>query len=336
MRVLVTGGTGFLGSHIVAALVARGDAVRVLRRADSRLDALAGLPVEFVIGDLCDVDAVTRAVAGCDVVFHVAALSSYWRARREQVYRVNVEGTRVVMEACLRAGVGRVVHTSSIAAIGIPPRGVLGTETTPFDQLSMTFAYADSKHRAEASVLAAVAQGLPAVIVNPATVMGAGDHYMISGSMIVEFVRGHVPVVPPGGVCVVDVAAVVQGHLAAAERGRIGERYILGGENLSHRQIVALIAEVAGRRAPRLVAPAWVLGPLAGAVEVFNRLSRRPPMVSSEQVRLSMVDFFFDSRKAVRELGYPMLPFRGAVERAYAWYRDHGYFDGVRGGGRVV
>jgi dihydroflavonol-4-reductase len=259
------------------------------------------------------------------MVFHVAALSSYWRARREQVYRVNVEGTRVVMEACLAAGVGRVVHTSSVAAIGIAPRGTLGTEETPFDQLSATFAYADSKRRAEDEVRRAIGRGLQAVIVNPATIIGAGDHYMIGGSIVVEYGRGRVPAVPPGGMCVADVDAVVQGHLAAAERGRVGERYILGGENLSFRQVAATIAEVAGRRPARLVVPGALLGPAALAVDAFNRVNPRTPVVSGEQIRLGRVEFFFDSGKAVRELDYPLLPFHGAVEKAYHWYQEHGY-----------
>ncbi len=325
MRVLVTGGTGFLGANLVAALVERGDTVRVLRRANSSLVALDGLPVDHVIGDILDPAAVDQAVRGCDLVFHVAALASYWRARREQVYRVNVEGTRTVMEACLRASVPRVVHTSSVAAIGIAPRGTIADETTPFDALSATFAYADSKRRAEEVVQQAIARGLDVVIVNPASVFGAGDHYLNTGRIVIEYGSGRIPVVPPGGMCVVDVDAVVQGHLLAAARGRTGERYILGGENLTHRQIAATIAAVTGRRAPRLVVPRRLLGPLARLVDAFNRISPWPPLVSGEQIRLSGEDFFFDSGKAVRELGYPIMPFRGAVEKAYRWYRERGY-----------
>jgi dihydroflavonol-4-reductase len=325
MNVLVTGGTGFLGANLVAALLERGDAVRVLRRASSSLIALDGLPVEHVIGDILEPDAVAGAVAGCDLVFHVAALASYWRARRDQVYRVNVEGTRIVMDACSRAGVPRVVHTSSVAAVGIPPPGTIGDETTPFDALSATFAYADSKHRAEAEVQNAVARGLDAVIVNPASVFGAGDHYLNTGRIVIEYGRGRIPVVPPGGMCVVDVDAVVRGHLLAAERGRAGERYILGGENLPHRQIATTIAEVAGRRAPRLIVPRGLLGPAALLIDAFNRISPWPPLVVGEQVRLSGVDFYFDSSKAARELGYPIMPFREAVEKAYRWYKAHGY-----------
>ncbi|MCX6032241.1 MAG: SDR family oxidoreductase [Chloroflexi bacterium] len=325
MKVLVTGGSGFVGSQIVAALVRRGDRVRVLRRPNSSLIALAGLEVEHVIGDILEPEAVARAVAGCDLVFHVAALSSYWRAQRAQVYRVNVDGTRVVMAACLAAGIPRVVHTSSVAAIGVRRDGVLVDEGMAFDAFSASWAYGDSKHLAELEVLKAVERGLPAVMVNPAAVIGPGDHYLISSSMVVEFAKRPVPVVTPGGLCMADVDAIVAGHLAAAERGRVGERYILGGENLTHRQIAATICDIAGRPAPRLTIPGWALGPLASMVDAFNRINPRPPVVSGEQLRLGAYNVYCDSSKAVAELGYPLLPFRPAAERAYRWYLEHGY-----------
>jgi dihydroflavonol-4-reductase len=327
VKVLVTGGTGFVGSQIVAALVRRGDTVRVLHRATSSLIMLAGLPVEHFLGDIQEPEAVARAVAGCDRVFHVAAVASYWRAQREQVYRVNVEGTRVVMEACLAAGVPRVVHTSSVAAIGIPRDGRPADERATFDTLSASFAYADSKHRAEAVVSQAVARGLRAVIVNPGAVYGAGDHNLISGSMVLELARRSVPLVPDGGLCVVDVDAVVQGHLAAAERGCIGERYILGGENLTFLEIAAEICAVVGRRAPRAAVPGWMLSPAACAVDAVNRLRLGPPVVSGEQIRMAGLKVFYDTSKAVRELDYPLLPFRGAVEKTYRWYQENGYLN---------
>ncbi|HEX5690732.1 MAG TPA: NAD-dependent epimerase/dehydratase family protein, partial [Roseiflexaceae bacterium] len=257
--------------------------------------------------------------------FHVAAIAAYWRSRRGQVYHANVEGTRLVMAACLRAGVRRVVHTSSVAAVGVPPRGIIADETLPFDKHSATLTYPDSKHRAEAEVRAAVARGLDAVIVNPASVFGAGDHYLNTGRIVLEYGRGRIPVVPPGGMCVVDVDAVAAGHLLAAERGRAGERYILGGENLSHRQIAATIAEVAGVRAPQIVLPRLVLGPSSIVADAFNRISPWQPLITGEQIWLSGIDFYFDSGKAVRELGYPLLPFRAAIEKAYRWYQAHGY-----------
>jgi dihydroflavonol-4-reductase len=328
VKVLVTGGTGFVGSQLAAALARRGDQVRVLRRANSDLIALNEIPgVEHVIGDILEGEAVGRAVAGCDLVFHVAALSSYWRAQRDAIYRVNVEGTRTVMEACLAARVPRVVFTSSVAAIGMRPDGRPADETTAFDRASASLAYADSKYRAEAVVQRIVKLGLDAVIVNPAAVFGPGDHHQISGSMIVEFARRSLPAVPPGGLCVVDVDAVVAGHLTAAERGRTGERYILGGENLTLRQIAAEVCAVVGRSAPRWTIPAWALPPAALAIDAFNRINPRPPLVSGDQTRLSARTLFFDSSKAVRELGYPLLPFRSALERAYAWYKAHGYVE---------
>jgi dihydroflavonol-4-reductase len=325
VKVLVTGGTGFVGSQLVAALVGRGDSVRVLRRTNSGLVTLEGLPVKHAIGDILDANSVAGAADGCDWVFHVAGLSSYWRAPREDIYRVNVEGTRIVMDACLHAGVRRVVYTSSVAAVGIPAEGTVADENSAFDDLSASFAYADSKHKAEEEVRRAIGRGLAAVIVNPAVVIGAGDQYLIAGQMGLEIARGRLLAVPPGGVCVVDVDAVVEGHITAAERGRVGERYILGGENLPYREMVATIATVTGQPAPRRTFPRQAAPLLGAVVDAMNRLNSRPPAVSGEQIRLSARNVFYDSGKAVRELGYPMLPFRGAAEKALRWYSEHGY-----------
>jgi dihydroflavonol-4-reductase len=324
VRVLVTGATGFVGSQVAAALVRRGDQVRILRRKSSTLIALEGLDLEHCYGDILEPDAVREAVRGCDAVFHVAALSSYWRAKSPDVYRVNVEGTRIVMDACLRAGVGRVVHTSSCAAIGVRRDGRPSDETQPFDPHEKRFAYAYSKYLAEQEALKAVKLGLPAVIVNPAVVIGPGDHNLISGSMIVEMAKRPMPAAPPGGVSMADIDAVTHGHLAAAERGRIGERYILGGENLTYKEITQIIADVVGCKAPRWRIPPWIIPPAAAALDAANHFVRRPIM-SGDQLRLSTHKAFFDSSKAVAELGYPLLPFRDAAARAYRWYVDHGY-----------
>lgn len=326
MKVLVTGASGFIGSQLTRLLVRQGHDVRVLRRATAKTLMLDDLSVEHVLGDILETETVDRAVAGCELVFHAAGLSSYWRAQRDQIYRVNVEGTRVVMDACLRTGVPRVVHTSSVAAIGVR-RDAPADENTPFDAFSAAWAYGDSKHRAELEVRRAVERGLNAVIVNPAAVIGPGDHYLISSSMIVEFARRPIPAVPRGGVCLADVDAVVQGHLSAAERGRTGERYILGGQNLTNLEVATTICEIAGRRPPRFTIPGWMLGPAALAVDAYNRISSRPPIVTGEQLRLDACNVFYDSSKAVSELDYPLLPFRGAAEKAYRWYREHGYLN---------
>ncbi len=323
MKVLVTGATGFVGSNVAAALAARGDRVRVLRRTTSRLDALEGVPVEYVVGDILDPDSLAAAMQGCRLVFHVAATSQYWRSSKETIYRVNVDGTRNVVRAALAAGVERMVHTSSVAALGYPPRGALADESQVFPQSLSWWAYGHSKYLAELEVQKGVAQGLPAVIVNPTIVLGPRDVNFISGSLIRASVKGQLRVVPPGGSNMVHVADVVAGQLAAAERGRIGERYILGGENLSHREAATIVAEVTGGPRPLLVLPYWSLSPLAWLVDALNTFSRRPPLVTGEQIRLGGETFYVDSSKAVRELGLPQTPFRQAAADAYAWYREH-------------
>jgi dihydroflavonol-4-reductase len=321
---LVTGATGFVGSNVAAALAERGTQVRVLRRTTSRLDALEGVPVEYVVGDILDPDSLTTAMLGCKLVFHVAATAQYWRVGKETVYRVNVEGTRNVMQAALSAGVERVVFTSSVAALGYPRRGNLMDESQAFPSALNWWPYGHSKHLAELEVQKAVAQDLPAVIVNPTIIIGPRDLNFVSGSLIRASVKGQLRVVPPGGSNVVHVDDVIAGHLAAAERGRVGERYILGGENLSHWETAEIIASVTGGPRPWLVLPYWSLAPLARLIDAFNSLSRRPPLVTGGQIRLGSETFYVDSEKAVRELGLPQTPFRRAVMDAYSWYRARG------------
>jgi len=323
MQALVTGATGFVGSNLALALAERGDRVRVLRRSTSRLEALEGIPVEHYTGDLLDPDSLAEAFRGCEGVFHAAAISQYWRSERQTIYQVNVTGTRNVVEAALRAGVERVVHISSVAALGYPPRGTLADESQEFPPAQSWFAYGHSKYLAEAEVHRAVAQGLPAVIVIPGIVIGPRDVNFVSGSLVRASARGQLRIVPPGGSNLVHVGDVVAGALAAAERGRVGERYILGGENLSHWEAARILAGVTGGPGPRLMLPGWLLPLLARLVDALNRLSPRPPLVSGEQIRLGAETFYVDNRKAVRELGLPGTPFRQAAADAYGWYREH-------------
>ena len=324
MRVLVTGATGFVGSNLAAALTAQRCDVRVLRRESSRLDTLEGIPVEHAIGDILDEESLVAAINGCERVFHVAAMSEYWRSTKESVYRVNVDGTRNVVAAALRAGVTRFVHTSSVAAIGIPRGGGLADETQEYPPEMEWWAYGHSKYLAEREVIEAVERGLDAVIVNPAIVLGPRDVNFISGSLIRASVKGQLRVVPPGGSNVVHVDAVVAGHLAAADKGRTGERYILGGENVSHWDMAEIIASVTGGARPRVVLPRWLLPPVAWIVDGFNALSRRPPLTTGEQIRLGGEAIYVDVGKAVRELDLPRIPLRKAAEDAYLWYRDNG------------
>jgi dihydroflavonol-4-reductase len=350
MKALVTGSTGFVGANLVEGLGAAGHQVRALQRPSSRLDALAGLTYEPVVGDVLDPSSLTAAMEGVDWVFHVAAVSDYWRqAGAAWLYRVNVGGTRNVLQAALAAGVRRVVFTSSAAALGIPPDGSLSDRLLPqplqrelnvdrrqTNQLlneSATFnlspavsPYGHSKHLAEKVVQEYVARGLQVVIVNPTVILGPRDLNLISGSLILAVFRRRVPVLPPGGVNYVDVADVVAGHIAAAKRGRVGERYVLGAHNLTHEQAARTISRVVGVPAPRLHLPKEMMGPLAVAVDMFNRVWPGEPLVDGNQVRLMKNMLFYDGSKAQHELELePPIAFAAAVERTFRWYRENGY-----------
>lgn len=329
MEALVTGSTGFVGANLVEGLTAAGHAVRALHRSSSRLDALAGLRYESIIGDVLDPTSLAAAMDGVDWVFHVAAVSDYWRQdSTARLYQVNVEGTRHVLAAALAAGAGRVVFTSSAAALGVPAAdgGHPLDESATFNLPPARFPYGHSKHLAEGVVREYASRGLEAIIVNPTIILGPRDLNFISGSIVREVYRRRVPVVPPGGVNYVDVADVVAGQIAAAERGRPGERYILAGHNLTHQQALATVAEAVGVPPPRLRLPRTLIGPLANTVDLFNRLWPGEPLVDGNQVRLMKHALFFDGSKARRELGLGApLPFRVSVERTFRWYRDNGY-----------
>ncbi len=325
MKALVTGGTGFIGANLVDGLTAAGHTARILRRQSSRLDALDGLSYEDAIGDLLDFDSLVPAMAGCDWVFHVAAVSDYWRQGVKWLYQVNVEGTKNVLRAAQAAGVKRFVYTSSIAALGVPPVGKVADETDDFNVSPRRFPYGHSKHLAEQEVQKAVRGGLEAVIVNPAVTIGPRDLNKISGSILIEVKRGLVRFYLPGGTNYVAVEDVVAGQIAAAERGRPGERYILGCENLPHRQVIDTIVQVTGAPRPLFTFPRWAIEPTALAVAVARRfLGNRVP-ANADQVRMAGAEIYFRPDKAVQELGLPQTPFRTAVERAYRWFKENDY-----------
>jgi dihydroflavonol-4-reductase len=327
MRVFVTGGTGFIGGSVVRCLRAAGHEVRALVRPGADTRQLDGLPAQRVAGDLRDADSLRRGIAGCDWVFHVAALYSYWGQRWEDFHQINVEGTRRVLQAAWDEGVKRIVYTSSVAVLGIPEDGSPGTEETPSTLADMISDYKRSKFLAEEVALEFARQGLPLVIINPSTPVGIGDHKPTpTGKIIVYFLNERMPAYVDTGLNVVDVEDVAAGHLLAAERGRVGERYILGGENLTLKQVLDLLAEVSGRppvriRIPYRVALAWSYVDVALA-----RLDpRHTPSATPDTVRLSLKHMYFGPSKAVRELGLPQTPAREALHKAVGWYRAHGY-----------
>lgn len=326
-RALVTGATGCVGANIVEALLARGYDVRALRRATSKLDALAGLDPDYAIGDVMDEASLRAAMAGCELVFHAAAVSQYWRNGPEAIYAANVEGTRNVLRAALAQGVRRVVFTSSVAALGVPTRrGQLVDESAMFNLRPAQFHYGHSKVLAEAEVQRAVAEGLDVVIVNPVSVIGQRDVHFVGGEILRTAKRGLLIAAPPGGMGIVSAQTTGEGHVLAAERGRTGERYILNGENVPHRTLMTLAAEVTGGRAPWITIPRGLMAPLATLVDLLNRVRRSTPLVDGSQLHLSMRDMYFDGSKAERELGFTGGSAQASVVEAWKWYREHGFF----------
>jgi dihydroflavonol-4-reductase len=326
MTTLVTGATGFVGSAVARALLARGHQVRLLARPSSDRRNLAGLDAEIVTGDLTDPASLTRAAAGCRYVVHVAADYRFWVPDPEAMLRANVEGTRSIMRAAQAAGAERIVHCSSVAALGLNPDGTPADETTPVDPAILITTYKRSKYLAEQAVLGLVRdENLPAVVVNPAAPVGPRDIKPTpTGKMIRDAANGRIPAYVETGLNVVHVDDVADGHALALERGRIGERYILGGENLALKDLLAVVADVAGGRAPRLrLRESWVW-PVALAMEGLARITGIPPMVTRDHLRMARKKMFFSSAKAIAELGYQPRPVRQAIEDAVAWFRANG------------
>ena len=323
---LVTGATGFVGSAVVRALLARGHDVRALARPNSDRRNLSDLSVEIAEGSLEDTLSLTRAVAGCKYLFHVAADYRLWVTDPAPMFRANVEGTRVLMRAALDAGVARVVYTSSVATLGLVPEGS-ADEETPSNIEDMVGPYKRSKFRAEEVVRHLVTRhGLPAVIVNPSTPVGPRDRKPTpTGRLILEAARGHMPGYVDTGLNLVHVDDVAAGHLAAAEMGRVGERYILGGENLSLAAILAEVARASGTRPPRIRVPYMVAYPAAIGAELTARLTGKEPFITLDGVRMSRKQMYFTSAKASCELHYTPRPAREAIADAIDWFKTNGY-----------
>lgn len=323
---LVTGATGFVGSHVVRQLVERGERVRVLTRTSSRRDRLDGLAVEFAEGDLRDAASLGRACRGVGSVFHVAADYRLWAAEPREIYESNVDGTRNLLDAARRAGVERFVYTSTVATIAVPRPGALPDESTAARLDEMIGHYKRSKFLAEREALAAAEHGLPVVVVNPTTPVGPGDAKPTpTGRILLDFLRGRMPAYVDTGLNLVAVEDVATGHLLAAERGRPGRRYILGHRNMTLKEILGLLARITGRAAPRVRLPHAVAYMAGLADEWMARVTGREPQIPLEGVRMARHKMFVDGSLATRELGFAPTPVEAALARAVRWYWERGY-----------
>jgi dihydroflavonol-4-reductase len=325
MKALVTGATGFVGAAVARALLGAQWQVRVLARRGSDRRNLRGLDVEVAEGDLNDLQSLQRAALSCAALFHVAADYRLGARDPAQLYLTNVEGTRNVLNAAQRAGVQRMVYTSSVATIGIPADGTPGDERSANSLKNMIGHYKRSKYLAEEVVREAAQSGISVVIVSPSTPVGPGDVKPTpTGQLVLDAAAGRMPAYVDTGLNIVHVDDVAAGHLLAYERGKAGERYILGGEDMSLREILELIAGLERRSPPRVRLPYGVVLPIAYLAEGFARLSGRSGRITLEGVRMSRKRMFFSSAKATRELGYRWRPPVQAFEDAIRWFRDNG------------
>lgn len=324
---LVTGGSGFVGSAVVRELLRDGFAVRTLVRRQSPRANLDGLEIDVVEGDMRDREAVDRAMQGARYVFHVAADYRLWAPDRMEIFRSNTTGTEVVMASALAAKVERVVYTSSVATLKVSTDGRSADETMPLAQADAIGVYKQSKLAAERNVEQLVAhRGLPAVIVNPSTPIGPRDiRPTPTGRIIIEAACGRMPAYVETGLNVVHVDDVARGHILALQHGRIGERYILGGENMTLGEMLAQIAGLAGRKAPRVKLARALIFPLAYVAEAAAQFTKHEPFVTVDGLRMAKYKMFFSSAKAARDLSYVARPASEALGDAYRWFRDAGY-----------
>ena len=324
---LVTGGTGFVGHHLVQKLIDQGETVRLLVRTTSRLDGLEKLPLQIHYGDLTNSDSLRQALKGCRFLYHVAADYRLWSLHPEELYRSNVEGTRNILQAAKEAGVEKIVYTSTVGTLGNPGNGTPGNEKTPVSLQEMTGHYKHSKFLAEKVALEFAQQGMPIVIVNPSTPVGSWDTKPTpTGQMIVDFMKGKMFGYMDTGLNLVDVEDVAEGHLLAMQKGRVGEKYILGNQNLSLLEIFQTLSRITGQAVPKVQIPHSMAFLLAIAfTEYSNWISKKPPLISVESARLTRKFMYFDSSKAVRDLGFSSCPVEQALEKAVRWFRDYRY-----------
>jgi len=334
LRAFVTGATGFLGSHVARVLAEQGADLRLLVRRTSNLRNLEGLKAETATGDLRDAASLEKAISGCDTLFHVAADYRLWVRDPEEMFRSNVEGTRAILEAARKNGVKRVVYTSSVATIGFTSNGhrpgQLANEDSPVALADMIGAYKRSKFMAEQVAMEAGRSGMQVVTVNPTTPVGEQDVKPTpTGRIVVDFLKRKFPAYVDTGLNLVDVRECARGHVAALEKGKSGERYILGGENLTLKQLLDALGKISGLPSPKVKLP-YFFALAAGVVDetITGRLLHREPRATIDTVRMGKKKMFASSGKAERELGWKIVPVESALRRAVQWFWENGYVHG--------
>ena len=326
MKTFLTGATGFIGASIARELLKEGRQVRALVRGNSDTSNLAGLDIEFWRGDLCDKESLVNGLKGCDALFHAAADYRLWTRTPEAMYRINVEGTAAILDAALKANVSRVVYTSSVGTLGNPGDGRPGTEDAPVGMPDMVGHYKKSKFLAEREAEKFVARGLPLVIVNPSTPVGPLDIKPTpTGKIIVDFLNRKMPAYLDTGLNIIAVEDCARGHLLAEKHGTVGDKYILGNTNLTLRGIFGLLQEITGLPAPRVRLPYTPILLAAYVNEGIAKITGREPLIPLAGVQMAAKFMYFDSGKAIRELGLPQTPVKDALGRAVAWFRANGY-----------
>ena len=327
MLAFVTGATGFLGSHVARVLGEQGARLRLLVRASSNLKNLQGLDAETVTGDLRDPASLEKALAGCDTVFHVAADYRLWVRDPQQMYRANVDGTRALLDAARKNAVRRVVYTSSVATIGFTSNGHTADEDSPVSLDDMIGHYKRSKFMAEQIALDAGRSGMHVVTVNPTTPVGEQDVKPTpTGRIVLDFLKRKFPAYVETGLNLVDVRQCARGHVSALEHGKSGERYILGGENLTLKQILDKLAAITGLPSPKVKLP-YIFAFATGVIDetITGRMLNKEPRATVDAVRMGKKMMFATSAKAERELGWKIVPVDDALRRAVVWFRDNGY-----------
>lgn len=329
MKAFITGATGFVGSHVARALAAEGAELRLLVRPTSRKDNIADLRAETVVGDLRVPESLKQAMAGCEFVFHVAADYRLWVRDPQEMYRANVEGTRAIIEAAQQSGVRRVIYTSSVATMGFTNEGHIATETSPVSINDMVGHYKRSKFMAEEIALETGRKGANVVVVNPTTPIGEYDIKPTpTGRIVVDFLKRKFPAYVDTGLNLADVKEVARGHLLAMEKARPGERYILGGENLTLKQILDKLAAMTGLPSPKTKVPHAVAMGFAVFDQFFTGMVMgKEPRATIDAVKMGRKKMFASSAKAERELGYKALPVEDALRRAIEWFQAHGYVE---------